>query len=320
MLNGEPWLDENDQPVKGILRLRQIEADALAQAHRDILDRTATTYGIAQRWNKVGILTSQGKEWTAREVSRVLLRPRNASLVERRGQIIGKSIAPGVVDETTWRAVTAILRDPKRNISPGPARKHLLSHLAHCGACDGPLKCTGVTEDHAKRTVYRCKTRGHVQRDAAELEKFIVKLLIGRLSKPDARKLLKRDNRGELTRLYREAQATEELMTADRRMQQEGLLTVAEFAEGRRKYQADLVRIRQQITEAEQADVLAPLIHGDPARVWEGYELDRKRAVIDALMTITVKPIRGGRPSGWRPGASYFDPRSVVIEWKRDAT
>jgi site-specific DNA recombinase len=55
--------------------------------------------------------------------------------------------------------------------------------------------------------------------------------------------------------------------------------------------------------------VLGGLVGVDDVRaVWDGLELDRRRAVIDALMTITLdSPGRGAR---------VFDPDTVQIEWK----
>jgi hypothetical protein len=63
--------------------------------------------------------------------------------------------------------------------------------------------------------------------------------------------------------------------------------------------------------------VLAPFAADhDTAAVWDGLDLDRKRAVLAALMTITVHPAPKGRTRGWQPGQPYFDPASVRIEWR----
>lgn len=170
-----------------------------------------------------------------------------------------------------------------------------------------------------RRLVYRCRegTRGHVARDAAALDDFVTRLVIARLSLPDAAKLLAKDKSGELASLHREAEAIRELMAADRRLHLEGLLTETEFTGGRRKHQADLAGIEQRIADAGQADVIAPLI-GDPAGVWAGYGLDKRRAVVDGLLSITIMPAPKGRPKGWRAGEPYFDPRSVSYRWRRD--
>ena len=114
-------------------------------------------------------------------------------------------------------------------------------------------------------------------------------------------------------------------MAADRRLQLEGLLTELEFAAGRRQHQGELARVRQAIADASQADVLAPMI-GDEAsqdhreaavrEKWGRLGLDRRRAVVGALMSIVIEPAPRGRPRAgsraraistrgpsWSPGA-----------------
>jgi site-specific DNA recombinase len=55
----------------------------------------------------------------------------------------------------------------------------------------------------------------------------------------------------------------------------------------------------------------------DPAKVWAGLDLSRKRAIVDVLIDVVILPARKGRRPGWRAGESYFDPESVEIVWKR---
>ena len=188
----------------------------------------------------------------------------------------------------------------------GPARPHLLTWVRRL--CGAPMLCTSTSKAAAKgrerRAVYRCREdkRGHVARDKASLDDFIERLVIARLSRPDAADLLAEDHRDELAGLHREAAAIRELMAADRRMHLARVLTEAEFADGRRQHQADLAAVEQQIADLGQADVIAPLIR-DPAGAWEGLGLDQRRAVIAALMTIKVMPTRKGRPPGGGRGS-----------------
>jgi hypothetical protein len=155
-----------------------------------------------------------------------------------------------------------------------------------------------------------------VARDAAALDDFVAQLVIGRLSRADAADLLVKDRRDELAALHRKAASIRELMAADRRLHLAGLLTEIEFASGRKQHQADLNATTRQLADLVEVDVLAPLI-GDPAAAWAHLPLDRKRAVVDALMKIRVMPAPKGRPAGWRKGQGYFDGRSIEITWRQ---
>ena len=106
-------------------------------------------------------------------------------------------------------------------------------------------------------------------------------------------------------------------MAADRGLRLEGLLTELAFAGVRRQYRADLAAVGQQIADAGQAGVIAPLI-GGPAATWTRPGPGKRRTMIDTLMTITIMPAPKGRPPGWRQGQRYLDPRTVLIAWRHD--
>jgi hypothetical protein len=71
-----------------------------------------------------------------------------------------------------------------------------------------------------------------------------------------------------------------------------------------------LAKVEQQTVEANGTTPLAGLAgREDVAETWAGLDLGRKRAVIDCLMTVVVKPaVKRGKG---------FDPERVGIEWKR---
>lgn len=320
--DGEPLLDEDGEPLKGILRLVPAEEDAIRQASADIL-AGASIRSIRLRWREAGITGTTGAFMVDSEVRRVLMRARNAGLMEHRGQVTGKASWPPIVDEPTWRAVCSILSDPARKTTPGPGRKHLLSGIATCGVCDAPLITTSTTQP-VKRFVYRCRqvkrqpSGGHVARHADSLDSYVTALVLERLQRADAKKLLRREHVSKLPALYRRKASLEAAMQASNDLRKRGLLTPAEFAEDRKAHQAAMSALDEEIGRAEEADVLAPAVR-DPLGTWETSDLDQKRAIVTALITIKVHPQAKGRPKGWTPGSPYFDPDTIEIGWKRDA-
>jgi hypothetical protein len=243
-----------------------------------------------------------------------LLNPRIAGLSVYRGEIVGKGRWDALVPEETWRAVRAILEDPAR--TPPRGVRTLLGGLARC-PCGNVV--TGMPS-HTGHHIYRCApaTRdeafksGHVARQAAPVEEFIVKLVIARLTRADAAGLLVAPDGGiDVAALREEAaaiRATQEEMARDRVL---GLVTRAQVITANQVGDARLARIADELEEAARENVLAPLVAASNAKqVWDDMDLARKRAVIRTLMTITLRsPGRGARRA--------FDPATVKVDWNQ---
>jgi hypothetical protein len=207
------------------------------------------------------------------------------------------------------------LEDPARK--PPRGVRTLLGGIARCPC--GNVAVGG--QSHTGNQVYRCSvpTRdrsrpgGHVARKAAEVDEFIEKLAIGRLSRADAADLVT-DNQGgpDVAGLREEAAAIRrnlEEMAADRAV---GLISRPQLLAATGRANLRLGEIGAELEHAARENVLAPLVAAEnAAELWEGLDLSRKRAVIKTLMSITLhSPGRGAR----RP----FDPATVTITWRHE--
>lgn len=268
--------------------------------------------------NERGFLTSTGRPWRHTELRRMLLRPRNAGLREHRGEVIGKAEWPAIVDADKWRAVRSMLSDPARRTSPAETgRRWLLSGLARCGAegCGAPMIVTQLESNRRGVPSYSCKARKCTVRNAAEVEDYISKVVIERLSRPDAIDLLQPASPDvDLAALNAEEEDLQNRLDAlaDNLDLDERTLARRTAALNRR-----LDEVRQQKADASRGSVFEGIVGAsDVAAAWESFDLGRKRAIIDVLMAVTVLRSRRGRPPGWRPGESYFDPTTIDIVWK----
>lgn len=279
----------------------------------------------------------ESRQWAPEQLRKMLLRPRNAGLIEHHGEIVGKAQWDPIVAEEAWRACASILENPERRTTPGNARRWLGGGLYRCGRCGGPLKASSAgAREHDKATggpgefqaVYRCRDAGraaHVTRLAVLVDKKVEDAAIARLSRPDARELLlpaeergptHRDLAATANTLRAKLDDITEDYNADRITRQQ----MIKMTEATRKR---LAEVTDQMAVRATVSVLASLPLGTPeiAEQWAGYHLDKRRAVIDALMTVTVKRAKRGRPAGFKPDPTgkrrnYFDPESVEIEWK----
>ncbi|MFG2892953.1 recombinase family protein [Streptomyces sp. NPDC048248] len=303
---------------------------------------------VCRRWEAEGIRTVPRRrrspdgtrsepidhEWKPTELRRMLLRARNAGFTEHHGQVIGSAVWPPLVSEEKWRAVKAILENPTRRTTTGNARSWLGSGLYMCGVCRDALRCStsGVggktkagVDGRTWKSAYRCRSGGakHVVRDSAHLDKYVEQITVERLSRPDATTLLRQpESPAPTVDLPAQANALRAKLDAIAADYADDLMTRKQMIDSTAATRRRLVALEVEMTERASVPVLASLPLGTPsiADLWPKCSLDRKRAIVDALMTVTVNKAHRGRPRGYRPGVDnngYFDPAAVEIEWKR---
>lgn len=312
--------------------VRESEASLLTPAAEAVLAGVSLN-AICRQWKEAGVRTvarryrqedgSRGepetREWQQPELRKLLLRPRNAGLMEHRGMVVGKASWPAIIEESLWRAVCSVLKDPARRTTTTNARKWLGSGLYLCGisGCPETVRCStaGTGPGSTHQPAYRCRSGKHIVRTAATLDAFIGDLVIGRLSREDAVGLLQPADEGVDV-----AAADQELMAARRTLRDAAeLLGAGDLdAEGYRAATAAArareKRARELLALASRTDPLVGLVGADDVRAeWEGLDLSRQRAIVDCLMVVRIRPARRGR----LPAGMKLDVESIDIEWRR---
>lgn len=296
----------------GGTELDKREAGAVRRAYADLLAGVSLRE-VARQWNAAGLTTSRAGQWGATQVRAVLLRARNAGLRTYRGEVVGRAQWPGIVDEPTWRAAVALISDPARKTSPGFATRWLLSGLARCGVCGQTVTSAGtarIWQDGERRTVYRCRSRQHVARDAVPVDDLVVRVVIGRLSRPDAAGLLDDRDAPDAAALVTEAGTVRARLDELAAAYAAGAVDLRQLTTA-----SDALRARLRSVEAEQASsrrvpVLGALVDTeDVAEVWHALPFERQRAVVDLLVEVTIEPVT-------EQGPRVFDPSLVRIRWR----
>ncbi|MGY1710742.1 recombinase family protein [Geodermatophilus sp. SYSU D00758] len=285
--------------------IREDEAALIREAYRELL-AGGSLRSIAARWNAAGFTSARGGRWRPDSVRYALRNPRNAALAIHRREEIGPGNWPAIVPEETYRAAVALLDDPSRRTTPTTARRYLLAGLARC-SCGAPV-ITGRTQ-HGQRT-YRCsRARGHMSRAAEPIDDWVTRAIIGRLSAPDAADLLTSE-KVDVAGLREEGMALRARLTELADLFADGTITSGQLARGTDRARTRLAVVEQELAAAGSVPVLGDLVAAaDVGAVWERLDLDRRRAVIDTLVTITLLP--PGR------GKRTFDPSTVVIERRK---
>jgi DNA invertase Pin-like site-specific DNA recombinase len=298
--------------------IRESEAQVIRAASEAVLAGRSLA-SLAKDLNDRGLRTSTGAEWGYGSLRRVLIRRRNAGLMQHRGEEIGPAVWPAIVPEDQWRAVRAALTDSSRRTTPGNERRWLMSGLALCGVCGETVRASSAGKGgRGHRPAYRCRVASgsHIVRDAPVLDDFIGDVIVERLRRDDAGEVLRQDQRVDTTELHIEAVAVRQRLTDLAAMYADGEVDARQLREGSERLRTRLDDIEQQIADASRSSTLHPFTKADPGVVWDGLDLAQKRAVVNTLMTVTIHRTRKGRPPGWKPGQPYFDPGSIEIAWK----
>jgi site-specific DNA recombinase len=297
--------------------VRKVEADALKWTAAQVLAGVSLNATVA-KLNQRGSTTSTGRPWTATELRRVLVRARNAGLIVHLGQVVGKAEWPAIVDEDTWRGLRAMLGDPDRRTNVSTVRRWLLSGLATCGVCGDLVKSFSASAKRRPvRPVYTCRSGKHVIRTAEEVDRFVEEVVIGILTKRGA-ELLAPDQTGDTAALHLRDAALAARLAELGRLAGEGAIDPGQLVEATAVIRRQREEITAQLAAMSRGSVLAGVADApDPAKVWAGLDLSRKREIIRVLMTVVIKPAKRGRRPGWRPGEAYFDPATIDLLPKR---
>jgi DNA invertase Pin-like site-specific DNA recombinase len=294
---------------------------AEAKIVRELFDRIAAGHSfrsIARDWEARGVRTRSGKVFTPPHLRSMAAK--NLYVGERVHRpadgppTVTDALWPAVVPRALWLAVQRRLAEPGRQPAkprPGGA-KHLLSMIARCDRCSGPLAVT-YRKDGGPVEQYYCRDRGCVRVDKAGLDDLAEKMIVAYLARPDNVERLTADTghdealdavRTEIAGVRAELDDL-----ADQVGRGEVSATLAARAEP-----AILERLRG--AEAREADLSTPSqLRGlispgkDVARRWQAAPMSTKRTVARMLLVpevigelrITRSPTPGKRcPVGGR--------------------
>ena len=285
-----------------------IDGDAAAvirEATKRVI-RGESLRSIATDLNTRGVPSPRGKRWDSVILRQVLLRERNAGRRVHRGEVVGKGTWEPIVSEDRFDTLRGILTDESRIRNHGvTVSKYLLSGLARCGrpGCDGRMRA--IVHEPSRTDVYVCVRCHKVRRRRQPVDELVTAVTVARLAMPD------------VVAALATAVDTSELVERRDALRARLDLAADDYADGKidnRQLQRITGKLAPQIAAAE-AEIraasstpdLLDLARPDIAKLWAGVPLERRRAVIDTLMTVTIMPVGSG---------ARWDPSSVRIDWR----
>jgi site-specific DNA recombinase len=204
---------------------------------------------------------------------------------------------PPLVDEETFWAVQKVLSDTSRRTNdvagrPGGAR-HLLSFIARCGACGGPLVRMAKADGSIVSYVcHRCHRVGVKQE---HLDLYAERVIKRWLSDPaNFGELMRRDDSAAAAGRADAARLRAELEEC-RRLGAEGEISLVLAGRREKELLTKLTEAEQRIAAAALPPVLANNLGPHAAAAWDDLTLPVKRRIIREIADITVRPIGPGR-------------------------
>ena len=306
------------------------EAATIRAAVRRVLDGESLRY-ICKDLDAQQVPTpGRGASWNTTTLKQLLLRPSLAGLTVHRGQVVGRAPddSPRVIDEDTHERLKAVLTDPLRRTSPaGRAPKYLLGGIARCGRPIGaldeagePVECGGVMVRAVGRKTrqasggtkrqppsYVCSECYRVRRKQDLVDALVEGIVVGRLQMPDAALLFSQGDPAALQEARDTIEALDARLANAADMFALGDIDAAQLTRITERLRADRVRAAAALDAALPPAVPAELIGPNTRQVWDVLSMDVKRAVLDALVTVTILPSGSGKA---------FDPDTVRISWK----
>lgn len=154
-----------------------VESKVIAELFERV-ERGHPLSAIARDFGARGIRTRSGRPWTPQHLRSVLRTAAYAGWRVHRGERHDADW-PALVDRRRWLAVQRMLNDRRGDRAdkpkPGTA-KHLLSMIAVCAVCGGPLRV------EVRTAQYTCRDHGHVLVDKTELDALVWDAVVAYLS------------------------------------------------------------------------------------------------------------------------------------------
>jgi DNA invertase Pin-like site-specific DNA recombinase len=286
------------ETAAGTLAVVPAEAAELRKAAHAVLAGVSLR-ALARDLRDRNVATVTGARWTPDTLRGCLLAPVCAGLAAHTTTVRANGDAPrkvttlhpaswpAIIDRELWQAVTDKLTDPSRTTNPGTEPKWLASGIArcHCGELVYVRASCG-------RPSYVCRGPSqHLRRLAPAVDDYVARVIVARLSRPDAADLLRPPARPgiDAPALRTEAAQLRERKSAQMRMHAAGAIDDADLTAGLAEIKRRLTAIEVTLTANSAPDPLSEFRDQvDAGAVWEALPLARKRAVVKLLADITL--------------------------------
>ena len=295
----------------GTLQVDPDQSEIVREAAQRILAGEAIL-SIVKSFNERGLKTQSGKQWRTSTVRRMLSNSTVAGLSAYRGEIVGKGQWEPIISEADWRAVNAILADPKRRTNQGNMKAWQGSGVYLCGRCGGRMGTQKSRRKVGTNRSYSCRECFGVSRAVDDVDELINSIVLGYLSIPGNQlEIIDRESHSG----YEFASLVDEQARLVARKNELGTLFASGTIDAAQLSAATAELNRQnqalggRIAAARESSALVDLVLSgdDLAGRWKLLNADVRGEIIDELLKVVILPTSSG---------PKFKPESVQVTWK----
>jgi site-specific DNA recombinase len=299
--------EETSKRKRVILReeINEVEAKALRDAAERVLNGE-TVGSIIREWTQRGIKPARAAKWEESSLVKTLKSPHVAGLREWQGQTY-PARWPAILDEDTHERLVKLFADPSRRAHVVGRKQHLLSGIARCGKCGGPLYPYGAST--GKSATYRCVTGpadkgcGGISVGAELLDEYVTGAVLDALESPRVQQAV---HAGQDTSAPRRAELLEEIRKAQEKRAEarwdwaEDTIDKADWLDIKQRTEARIGKARKEYDKLTgSAAVFGDIPASDMVRdAWKDWNTDRRRAAVKAVLNRVIVSPHVGRKGG----------------------
>jgi DNA invertase Pin-like site-specific DNA recombinase len=280
------------------------EAKAIREAARRILAGEPLK-AIARDFNRRGLHTASGREWTNQVLRQTMGAPRLAALRVHRDEIVGPAAWPAILTREQHEQIVATFTARTRGGRPPTS---LLAGIIRCGKCGANMQQSASRRDYRR---YSCreapgrKGGGCCSIRADHTEEIIVETVLRRLDTPalaSAMAAPAESPGAEIAELEARMGELAESFGS-------GAITHAEWMRARRPLEQSIDRARRELDQTSAVAVLAPYAEPGALRTaWPRLAIDQQRATLGAVIEyVEIAPAEK---------RASFDPDRISIAWR----
>lgn len=301
--------------IRAYLVVNEEQAQLIRVAAEDVMAGVPTSE-IQRDWAAAGYGRARGA------VNKALMNARVAGLVSHHGEVLDGVTAewPAILGMEDYLTVCAILDDPGRTTHHGNTSLTWVgSRLYRCGKCEGVMRSSGNAggDGHVKRRIYRCNDHGHLTVPAEWVDDLVIESACYVLDRYGAALIDRPKATGEgLAGHHRKLNTLTSRLGAleDRWTSGDDDLSEMGYWRMRKQLTDNIAEVSSRLDSAGGRTALSGVADAPrPSDAFRALPVARRRAVLDELFTVTIKPGRAGR----LPAGMLYDRDRLVIKPKR---